>query len=98
MAKVKTNEDSYACSCLGEFTNWDFNSRYGYSFGMCTTKSGIISLYYQPKSKEFGNTETYATARIVHNKRIYNLRTNDKVTRLGWTRIVKKWARNIWSG
>lgn len=92
--RIKTNEDSFACSVLGEFTNWDFNNNYGYYKGVCVTKSGIIELYYQSVE----DYEDYATARIVHNNRIYDLRTTDTVTRLGWTRITKKWAKNIWKG
>lgn len=95
MAKIKTNENSFACSYLGEFTDWDYNSKYGYSKGICVTRLGIIELYYQFKSEDF-DVENYATARVIHNRRIYDLRTNDKITSLGWTRIAKKWAKNIW--
>lgn len=98
MSKVRTNEDNYACSHLGEFTNWSYNSLYGYSNGTCITKLGIINLYYEFESEDFGGSANYATARIVHNGRIYDLRTHDKVTSLGWTRITKKWAKNIWKG
>ena len=91
MAKVKTKEFDFAIG--GEWTYWDFN-RAGYYNGIIHTSNGLIKLYYQPKSEE---DEFVADARIAYQGRIYEIRTEDEVTRLGWIRIVKKWARNIWS-
>ena len=93
MARVKTKEENFALSSLGEWTNWDKNPEYGYYHGVTYTKNGCISLYYEPKSDE---DKFYAYARFVHKGRVYDLRTYTEVTQLGWVRIVKKWARKIW--
>jgi len=94
MAKIKTEEDTLCFSTLGEWTNWNNNKEYGYSMGVTLTRQGMIDLYWQKKDEE---TFAYATARIIHEGEIYDLRTHDKVTKLGWVRIAKKWARKIWS-
>ena len=93
MANVKTEEENFALSSLGEWTNWDKNPEYGYYRGVIYTNNGCITLYYQPNSDEH---ISYADARFIHKGRVYDLRTYSEVTQLGWVRIVKKWARKIW--
>jgi len=93
MAKIKTDENDFAIG--SEWTNWLFNSEYGYYDGVTYTSSGLIKLYYQPKNDE---DVFYAKARIAYKGRIYDLRVYNEVTRLGWVRMAKKWAKNIMKG
>ncbi|NVL90743.1 MAG: hypothetical protein HWN69_07090 [Desulfobacterales bacterium] len=92
MAKIRTEEDDFAIG--SEWTNWDYNSRHGYYNGIIHTSNGLIKLYYQPKTTGY---KFMAIAKLAYNGRIYSLKIEDEVTRLGWVRIVKKWARKIWS-
>ena len=94
MSKIKTEEDSYALG--SEYTDWDFNYINGYYTGVTYTSHGFINLYYQTE-KNRGLGEFVATATIIHKGRVYQLKTYSTVTRLGWVRIAKKWAKAIWS-
>ena len=93
MANVKTEEENFALSSWGERTTWHNNAEYGYCTGVTYMNNGCIILYYEPKSDKH---EFYASARLIHKERVYNLRTHTEVAQLGWVRIVKKWARKIW--
>lgn len=88
--KTKTQESNYAVGT--EYAQWDDNRENGYSFGLCFTKQGFIKLYYQPIKR---NWDFCAWAIVIHKGRIRQLITEDEVTRLGWLRIAKKWARKI---
>jgi len=91
MAKIKTEEDDWAIG--SEWTNWDYK-RTGYYTGTIYTSNGLICFYYQPKSQE---DNFIASAKFTYQGRMYTLNTKDEVTKLGWVRIVKRWARKIWS-
>lgn len=90
MSKIKTQTDSFFISNEGEWTSWDLND--GYSTGIIFTYKGMIYLYYQPESDDCPFS---ASARIIHNRKIYDLSTRQKVTKLGWIRIAKKWAKEV---
>ena len=94
--KIKTSKSSF---WNGEFTNWDYNKEYDYATGECYTKQGVISLYIQGE-KHLG-TKSAASARLMHKGRIFDINTDldnrkKRITRLGWIRMAKKWAKEIW--
>lgn len=82
MSKIKTTSESCV---LREWSSWERVSGGGYS-GLCRTRFGLIQMQVRPRS---------ALATFTHMNRRHTLKADNPVTRLGWTRIVKKWVRGI---
>jgi len=93
MSKIKTHERSFS---IGR--GWSSVCYYkeGYYKGLIYTPKGIIDIYISPKP-DIGRGNFYAKASILHKGRYYHLKTYAELTKLGWIRIAKKWARKILS-
>jgi hypothetical protein len=101
MSKIKTLESAYSAGY--DWTQWhtkklECRNTCVHHYGICRTKAGYIIL----RINYVGGKCTWAHADIIHDRVEYVLQTDDKIckaakklTKLGWTRIAKKWARKI---
>ena len=80
MKKIKTEEGVLVW--LGDHIDWCSEIQ-----GFFYTKFGVIELVY---------ASSFCRAIIVYRGKLYRLGTEQKVTRLGWARIAKRWADKIW--
>ena len=88
--KIKTwnNSDSVGRG----WTTWYEDSQHYYASGVSYMKNCIIEMFHQPETDDY---RPYATARIVHNGKLLGISTQQNVTKMGWVRIARKWARKI---
>ncbi len=87
MKRIETEEAVYTWRPRRNTIDWRGDERHYYNDGYYYTEYGVIKLLYYPPD---------AVATIDYKGKMYRLSTHQKVTRLGWARIAKRWADKIW--